>query len=118
MDPELAAALATISAKLETIEIKLNGLPLMAASLHELRYDVRELRRETRLVKAAINDMARVNITAGEVEALHDELDRIADAQVDIRARAHATATSPIHCPIDILRIRANRRVSGCLGSV
>lgn len=29
----------------------------MAATLHELRDDVRELRRETRLLKAAINDV-------------------------------------------------------------
>jgi DNA repair ATPase RecN len=87
IDPELAAALAAINDKIDTIKIHISGLPLIAASLHELRDDVRELRRETRLVKAAINDMARVNITAGEVEVLHEELDKVASAQVDIRAR-------------------------------
>lgn len=98
MEPELGAALAAINDKIdglraamhnrfETIEIKISGLPLIASSLHELREDVRELRRETRLMKAAINDMARVNITAGEVEALHEELDKITNAQIEIRAR-------------------------------
>jgi DNA repair ATPase RecN len=87
MDPELAAALAAINDKIDIIKIHISGLPLIAASLHELRDDVRELRRETRLVKAAINDMARVNITAGEVEVLHEELDKVANAQIDIKAR-------------------------------
>jgi DNA repair ATPase RecN len=73
MDQELSTALAEINRKLDTMQIQISGLPLMAASLHELREDVREMRRETRLMKAAINDMARINITGGEVEALHDE---------------------------------------------
>ena len=76
-----------IRAILETIKIQVSGLPLMGATLYELREDIRELRRETRLVKAAINDMARINITAGEVEALHDDIDRLAGEQSDIKAR-------------------------------
>jgi DNA repair ATPase RecN len=79
--------LETIAAQIETIKIQVSGLPLIASSLLELREDVRELRRETRLVKAAINDMARVNITAGEVEALHDDLDKLANALIDIKSR-------------------------------
>ena len=76
-----------IRAILETIKIQVSGLPLMGATLYELREDIRELRRETRLVKAAINDMARINITAGEVEALHDDIDRLAGEQSEIKAR-------------------------------
>lgn len=79
--------LEPIRTELTTIQGKISGVPLIAVSVHELREDVRELRRETRMIKAAINDMARINITAGEVEALHDELDGIADAQIDIKAR-------------------------------
>jgi hypothetical protein len=38
-------------------------------------------------MQAAINDMARVNITAGEVEALHAAIDRIEARQIDIETR-------------------------------
>jgi DNA repair ATPase RecN len=79
--------LAPIRAELDSIKIKVSGIPLMATTLHELRDDVRELRRETRMLKTAVNDMARVSITGGEVEALHDELDRLANDQIDIKAR-------------------------------
>jgi hypothetical protein len=98
MEPELAAALAVIGdkidalrfeifARFETIDIKVSGVPLIAEATQDLVEATQDLRRELRMVKAAINDMARVNITAGEVEALHEELDKIANAQIDIRAR-------------------------------
>lgn len=86
MEPELAAALAAINARLEAIEIKVSGI-------------THELRRDLRMVKASINDMAfwlshryptfsdmRLK-ELSEVEALHEELDKIANAQIDIRAR-------------------------------
>jgi hypothetical protein len=39
------------------------------------------------MVKAAINDMARVNITAGEVEALHEEIDKIQAENAELATR-------------------------------
>jgi DNA repair ATPase RecN len=83
----LAEQLSQMRTDIEAIKIHVSGLPLIATTLHELRDDARDVRADIRMVKAAINDMARINITAGEVETLHAELDRLADAQIDIRAR-------------------------------
>jgi prefoldin subunit 5 len=91
----IRSELASVRAEIETIKVQISGLPLTAATLHELREDVRELRRETQLVKAAVNDMARVNITAGEVEALHDELDHIASEHAEIKARLELLERKP-----------------------
>jgi ubiquinone biosynthesis protein UbiJ len=35
------------------------------------------LQQDVRMVRAAINDISRVNVTAGEIEAMHTELTRI-----------------------------------------
>jgi len=50
--------------------VRVDGIPLLGALIDTLRHDVRTLR-------AAINDMTRVNITVGEVEALHADIDRV-----------------------------------------
>jgi ubiquinone biosynthesis protein UbiJ len=76
----LQAELAPVREQLKIIEIKVSGIPLMAESTHDLR-------RDLRMVKAAINDMARVNITAGEVEALHEEIDKIQAENAELATR-------------------------------
>lgn len=62
------------------IRARVDGLPFIGAAIESLRHDVRTLR-------AAINDMARVNITAGEVEALHADLDRLQSKQMELETR-------------------------------
>jgi DNA repair ATPase RecN len=76
----LQAELASVREQLKIIEIKVSGIPLIAESTHDLR-------RDLRMVKAAINDMARVNITAGEVEALHEEIDKIQAENAELATR-------------------------------
>jgi ubiquinone biosynthesis protein UbiJ len=76
----LQAELAPVREQLKIIEIKVSGIPLIAESTHDLR-------RDLRMVKAAINDMARVNITAGEVEALHEEIDKIQAENAELATR-------------------------------
>jgi ubiquinone biosynthesis protein UbiJ len=76
----LQAELAPVREQLKIIEIKVSGIPLIAESTHDLR-------RDLRMVKAAINDMARVNITAGEVAAMHDDIDRVQTRQDQIETR-------------------------------
>jgi uncharacterized membrane protein len=39
------------------------------------------------MLTAAVNDLARVNITAGEVEALHNELEQITAKQNEMAAQ-------------------------------
>jgi hypothetical protein len=76
----LQAELAPVREQLKIIEIKVSGIPLIAESTHDLR-------RDLRMVKAAINDMARVNITGGEVAAMHDDIDRVQTRQDQIETR-------------------------------
>jgi ubiquinone biosynthesis protein UbiJ len=76
----LQAELAPVREQLKIIEIKVSGIPLIAESTHDLR-------RDLRMVKAAINDMARVNITAGEVEALHEEIEKIQAENAELATR-------------------------------
>jgi cell division protein FtsB len=62
------------------ISARVDGLPLIGAAIESLRNDVRTLR-------AAINDMARVNITAGEVEALHADVDKAQSDNLELARR-------------------------------
>jgi DNA repair ATPase RecN len=78
---------APLYAEIETIKIQISGLPLVAQSLHEIREDSRQIRQELRMLRAAINDMARINITGGEVEAIHTDLQRIDFDLLDLKTR-------------------------------
>jgi prefoldin subunit 5 len=75
--------LAGVRQELALIRPRIDGVPLIGAAIETLRHDVRTLR-------AAINDMARVNITAGEVEALHADIDRMQTRQMELEARIAA----------------------------
>lgn len=72
--------LETLRAELAPLHARVDGLPLLGSAIAALQRDVRMLR-------AAINDMARVNITAGEVEALHDDINSIQERQTSIETR-------------------------------
>ena len=61
-DEEMRAEFAAIRARVD-------GLPVIGQAIETLHRDVR-------LLRAAINDMARVNVTAGEIEAMHTDIDR------------------------------------------
>jgi prefoldin subunit 5 len=74
---------AGVRQELALIRPRIDGVPLIGAAIETLRHDVRTLR-------AAINDMARVNITAGEVEALHADIDRMQTRQMELEARIAA----------------------------
>jgi prefoldin subunit 5 len=76
----LRAELAPLHAQLGAVQAQVDGLPLIGSAIETLRHDVRTLR-------AAINGMARVNITAGEVEALHADIDRMQTKQLELETR-------------------------------
>jgi len=80
----ILAALAELDqrlgARLAAIEARVSGLPLIGEAITVLQ-------REVRLIRAAINDMARTNITAGEVEAMHTDIDRALSEIRDLAAR-------------------------------
>ena len=66
--------------ELALVRPRVDGVPLLGAAIETLRHDVRTLR-------AAINDMARVNVTAGEIEALHTDIDKVQSAYLELGAR-------------------------------
>jgi hypothetical protein len=45
------------------------------------------LQRDVRMTRAAVNDLAKTNITSGEVDALHEDLQRVMAKQDDLEAR-------------------------------
>jgi hypothetical protein len=77
---EIRNGFAALRDELATVRTRVDGVPLIWSAIEGLRQDIR-------MMRAAVNDMARVNITAGEVEALHTELDRLHTKQVEIETR-------------------------------
>jgi ubiquinone biosynthesis protein UbiJ len=69
-----------LASEMANVRIRVDGLPLLGVAVETLRQDVR-------MTRAAINDMARINITAGEVESMHTDIDRTMARQDAIEAR-------------------------------
>ncbi len=65
----LGVRVDSLASEMANVRIRVDGLPLLGVAVETLRRDVR-------MTRAAINDMARVNITAGEVESMHTDIDR------------------------------------------
>jgi len=61
---------AILRHELEPIRAKLDGLPFIHRTLTTLQQEMRAL-------KAAFNDFARTNVTVGEIEALHADVNRV-----------------------------------------
>lgn len=72
--------LSATKTDLTSVRIRVDGLPLIGAAIEALQ-------RDSRLLRAAINDMSRTNITAGEVEAMHEDLDRVMARQAELERR-------------------------------
>jgi hypothetical protein len=83
MDPELAAALATINTKLESIE-------LLGQLMRDLRKDVRAVDDKLRALRVDIQDLydrGRHAISPGTVTVLNEDISGLRDDNRDIRAR-------------------------------
>src|SRR5262245_60069680 len=83
----LRGELAPLRSDVEMIKVQISGLPLPGTWIAELRDAVRQQQQDLRMLRAAVNDMARINITGGEVEAIHTDLQRIEAEQIEIKAR-------------------------------
>jgi hypothetical protein len=42
------------------------------------------MKQDLREIRAALNDMARTNVTAGEIEALHTDLNRLDNQYIEL----------------------------------
>jgi len=69
-----------LASEMTNVRIRVDGLPLLGVAIDTLRQDVR-------MTRAAINDIARINITAGEVEAMHTDINRTMSRQDAIETR-------------------------------
>jgi chromosome segregation ATPase len=69
-----------LAAEMANVRVRVDGLPLLGVAVETLRVDLR-------MTRAAINDMARINISAGEVEAMHTDIDRTMARQDAIETR-------------------------------
>jgi tetrahydromethanopterin S-methyltransferase subunit G len=75
--------LNSIETRLDRIEVRVSGLPLIGEAIGTLQ-------RDTRLLRAAVNDLGKTNITAGEVEAMHTDIDRALGELRELGARVLA----------------------------
>lgn len=76
----LETRLAALDAKVAPLRAQLDGLPLISRSLTVLQ-------QETRALRAAFNDFARSNVTAGEIDALHADVNRVQAENAELQAR-------------------------------
>jgi hypothetical protein len=51
------------------------------------------LQQDVRLIRAAVNDMARTDVTAGEIEALHHDVNRFQRQLLELTTRVEALET-------------------------
>jgi chromosome segregation ATPase len=78
------ADLASVKADLASVKTDVAALQRQGAS-HTRTLDV--LRQDVRMIRAAVNDIARTDVTSGEVEALHHDLNRLQQDFADLTAR-------------------------------
>jgi chromosome segregation ATPase len=86
-----SAQLVTLNSEVKSIRAHVDGLPIIGVSVHDLRQDMC-------MMRAAINDLAREHITAGEVVAIHDDLNRVQTKQMELETRI-ATLEREVHEP-------------------
>jgi chromosome segregation ATPase len=95
-EPEnlVLAHLRRLDAKVDRIA---DDLVALKTDVAELRTDVGShtrvldaLRQDVRMIRAAVNDIARTDITSGEVEALRHDLNRVQRELAQLAARVDA----------------------------
>lgn len=76
----LRAELAPIRSQLAAMEPLAAGVQVLGRAIEALRHDARQ-------IKAAVNDLAKLQMTSGEAEALHDDVNKAATKQDELEAR-------------------------------
>ena len=77
-----------LKSELAPVRALLDGMPLIHRALAVLQ-------RDSRMIRAAVNDMARTNLTSGEVEALHEDVDRVQGEVAELSVRVAAIEGQP-----------------------
>lgn len=77
----LRQELVPIHSELATLRIE------MSARFDGLYVALEGMRRDARMTNAAVNEFASTNVTTGEIEALHNDVDRLQTEMLDVKAR-------------------------------
>jgi hypothetical protein len=72
--------LAPIRADLDAMRPHLEGIPLIQRA-------VSIIQQEQRMMKAAVNDLARTQFTSGEVDALHSDVNAVQSTHLELERR-------------------------------
>jgi hypothetical protein len=72
--------LAELRTELAPMQAQLDGLPLIGRTVTAMQQDLRALR-------AAFNDFALTNVTAGEIQALHTDVNRVQAENAELERR-------------------------------
>jgi ubiquinone biosynthesis protein UbiJ len=87
----IQADLAGVKADLASVKTDLTGVKTDVAYIraqvggHSRQLDV--LQQDVRMIRIAINDMERTRVTAGEVEVLHEDFNRLRQGFADLESR-------------------------------
>lgn len=74
---------------LKDIQNRLTVLPRLEAEVATLVRATSGLQLDVRMIRAAVNDMAHTRVSAGEIEALHTELDELRTNVQEHETRLH-----------------------------
>lgn len=85
---EVRQSLASLNAKVDTIQTTLaQHASTMKFMSRLFERGIAELRHDARMLKSAINDLARENVTPGEITALQEEMTRLQGKSDEALAR-------------------------------
>lgn len=76
----LRTELAPMRAEIAAIRVRTDALPTINRALVVLQQD-------TRAIRAAFNDFALTNPTKGEIEALHEDVNRVQAENMELATR-------------------------------
>src|SRR5215203_4356224 len=83
----LRAELAPMHTKLDALESTLASVRPNIAGIPMIQRAVSVIQQEQRLLKAAINDVARSQMTSGEAEALHNDVNAVQATHMELETR-------------------------------
>jgi hypothetical protein len=79
----------------ETDNLVLEQLRRIRAVLDTHTTTLTSLQQDVRMIRAAVNDIAKVNVTSGEIEAIHHDLNRLQQQFSEHDVRLNQLETAP-----------------------
>jgi chromosome segregation ATPase len=80
----IRGAIATLQQQVGDVRERLDSIDIHMKSADR---NITILLQDTRMIRAAVNDIAREHVSAGEVEALHQDVTRLAERMSTVEVR-------------------------------